>query len=471
MIEFLRDAYDVANQVRERPGARTMLSKTYGREWANFDKDDLKNMSMAQLTKMYNEAKSAMDPRKANADNMWASDFITNKADRMAQIDLARQQAVATYKHEQTLNRKAVKQIMDSKSESVDRDADLLLTSGGNGKVKDFLTSKEEFEKRFIQRHQLDDVYQPKRHQNVGKIGSTYIASDRDIKADATNAWENLQAKFYDKYSNLPNSSLTGRGELGGFGGFTTANPVQVSGLDAKEPGNKYNIAVKDAIDNIVSKVPDGEWSVTFGDPTVDNLAASKPELKEFVKQIRSDIASYDKSDSRGKFDVVYSDIAANNSDYSALTIKMTNPAYIKKFVGSESNPGPLYDYISDIQAGKPISIIYKNKSTSNAFRSSAETKPLDFIINSTGLDYDQFTKGGKLRTTMDGDEYLVSGFYYMYKQGELDKLPFTRRYPRNTTNYENVDRELNSFLLELHKQNALNERKLASMNKGALRK
>lgn len=497
MINFITDAYNLAKNAQNRPGAQKMLNLTFNgleikskkggwmgdildktgskkiKSWKEFTPEMLNNMSMSELTNVYNKARDLMDQSKCSScDREWASEFLAdeNRVGQMQDIDLARQAEYAIAQHRVNLHKDVVKGIQADDGYKFYKDADLFLSAGGTN-----ISSKEAFIEAFKKRHAGDNEYTPKLRKGTterdafGSLpgGGDYYAPDRNIVSDAEEAYNAIDEKFFIDFNNKKGSSIQGIGVLGGYGGGKFTEPTRISGLDAREYMNDWNIATKSVLKDVTSNIPSGEWYTTVGEPTSDSYP--NEDLKSFVNTLYSDLNQRYAKDQKDRpmFDVEYSNIAVNDPKKSAISFYFSNPEYTKKYVGTKNNPGPLWDYRDQLDGGKPLTIVFDNTKAQNAFHQKSQASDLDYIISLSpdGLKYDQYKDAGEISIKTDGMNYKVDGHYYMYEQGVRKTYPFVQTWPK-TTDVNWINQQIKNDLSSIQMQNRYIEQQLARLNK-----
>jgi len=503
MINFLTDAYNLAKNAQNRPGASKMLNLTYNNirlegksglfagvaseiekrtgkkltksteSWKEFKPDMLKNMSMNELTNMYNKAKALMDQKLCETcDREWASEFM-NDEDRLKQmqnIDIGRQAEYAIGQHRIKLNEDVVKDIQADDGYKFYKDADLFLSKTGVN-----VRSKEEFIEEFKKRHGHESAYTPKLRQSSGERdafgglpgGGSYYAPDRDIYSDAEDAYEAIDEKFFIDYNNKKNSAINGMEILGGYGGGKFTEPMRIAGIDSRQYMNKWNTAVKSVLTDVVGGMNSASWYTVLGEPTKD--AEANDDLKSFVNVLYSDMNKRYKSNEgdRPMFDIEYSNIAANDPDKSAISFYFSNPEYVKKYIGTKTNHGPLWNYREALDGGKPLTIVFDNQNAKNSFHQYSRASDLDYVISLSpdGLKYDQFKDAGAITIKSDGASYKVDGHYFLYENGVKQTYPFVQTWPK-TTDVNWINSEIKRDLSSIQSQNQYIERQLDRLNK-----
>jgi hypothetical protein len=195
-----------------------------------------------------------------------------------------------------------------------------------------------------------------------------------------------------------------------------------------------------------------------FGDPTKENMVdqGGKKEkaLTAALQIINRDLQTRWKSGdkSRPVFTYKMSSIAANDGNMSARTI-IFNPEYQKKLVGSEKNPGVLYNYKDKLAEG--ITVYYNNNELKLGSDLASQATNLDYIarFNPEGIKYN-YPNGGdvQIKTQEDGSIY-ATGKTIGYRNGKKVSEAYLASWPQGTK-LESATAEVQQKLLGLKNSN-----------------
>ena len=152
----------------------------------------------------------------------------------------------------------------------------------------------------------------------------------------------------------------------------------------------------------------------------------------------------------RPVFNVKLSPYAAGNKNMAAITFSGFDPDYIKKYVGTKENPGPLY--------GQDISkfTLFYDNSLNTVFKKEAEVSNITPILKvQKNYTIDSFPKAGKINLSYDDETNEVNVVYH--KKVYINGQPRTQDIPYNSYNLEDINAVESQLLQILKDQEARN--------------
>lgn len=230
---------------------------------------------------------------------------------------------------------------------------------------------------------------------------------------------------------------------LHGGGSVAVEKSLNFPTVDPAEYLSNGTVGVNTFI-NDVKGAGVGQSRVVLGGPSAGVPAESSEAALAILNQIQTDIRTRNKANDKSRpiLNVSYQDIAGGSDEWTALNIKVDD-AYAKQYVGSEKNPGLLYDRRNELQTDGFTMYLKKNAAT-NMFRKNSKTTDVETILEYTGEykvdDYPEYAKNVKL-TPMQNGGYTISGnmAYALDEQGNLKFKPFTQPYYDQNTDPNRV--------------------------------
>lgn len=374
------------------------------------------------------------EDKNPQGDYAWAQPVLQKYGSQIHNIKTTNDAYYASIKHLTTSNKKVVGEIKKTVSEEnpVAKYADLLLTSSG------FLYTDKEAPAEFIQKY----------------ISKKQAEGDYNVdEGDAEDAYEALKTQFYRTYNTTPGVNLKqGSGLISDYQGTGSigAGSLNYSTVDAK---NKSKV-LKDvtSVTNQLVNTP-GSFTGVLGDSSKESFEKDNTELvKQFMSGLVNDIntTSAKEKGTRPIFNVKLSPYAAGNKDMAAITFSGFDPDYIKKWVGTKENPGPLY--------GQDISkfTLFYDNSLNTTFKQEAEVSNITPILKvQKNYTIDSFPKAGKIDLNYDDDTDEVSIVYH--KKVYINGQPRTQDVAYNAQSLEDVNAIESQLLQILKDQEARN--------------
>lgn len=384
------------NDVNKAFGAAKYLS-LFGKNWNDIRSEEdfskalttfNKKSAATLLSDMIRLSKLSANP---TGDNAWIRNYIDNNPEYIEKVKITQQTTESYNALMLNTNKQAAKKIKDSYNKDDADDysflADYLVTKNG------IINNPETFAKHIRKFDpQIDDD-------------------------DALDIYTDLLSKFYTNYN-----------QLGG------AKTNAGRGLD-QETSEKYMIksfgkefialdpAVKDetfmeTMEGLKNISRDADTKITLGDASLDSFESydenTQVALKDFINQLyNKSLRSTKETDDRPVFNATTYNIAAENENTGALTISNISPEFLKPYVGTEENPGPLYDVKDQLSN---ITLFYNNKTVDTPFKRGSEQSNFQTLLK-TKKNYvvDSFDGFKISYNYINDDKIEVTNEYYKY--------------------------------------------------------
>lgn len=407
----------------------TNFLSQFGDNWNNIRtyedfKKAVENRNIS-ASKTFDQILKASDIKKNPAGDMdWARSFIQNNPDYVEKVKISQDAYESVWATKNNVSKAAAQKIKDAYNPADDDDYSFLISKyvSNNGTI----TTKDNFVKE------------------VSKLGL-----DPD---DAEDIYTDLSEKFLKEYNKLGGTKTTAGAGLS----QETEDKYMIKSFGyefpSMDPANR-NKDFNNVMTTLMNVKASPDTKIVFGDPTQENLANidedAQEAFKPFLDQLYIQAVNTTKENQdRPTFKGGISSIAGGNKDLSALKIKSLSPEYLKPWIGTSENPGPLYDYKDQLSN---ISLVYNNKTVETPFKSYTEQSDFqtllrtkkNYSVNSFGdfkLDY----------SYINDDNVQIDGEYYEYNlnTGERERKPIKATIPLNA-----VDNSLELLLASYKEQ------------------
>ena len=210
-----------------------------------------------------------------------------------------------------------------------------------------------------------------------------------------------------------------------------------------------------------VFQADSGDTRIQIGGMGAAIPETTNGEALTILKQIFSDATTRanPKDSKRPIMYTTYQDIAGNDSDWTAMNIKLTDQ-YLSQYVGSEKNQGLLYDKRKELQ-GAGITMYLKKDAAENIFRKNSQRTNMDNILSYTGeykIDsYPNDTQNLKIKTKTNGG-YTLTGSVKTginKETGDAIWYPIGDDYNGSDVDPADIKREIESKLKEINLTNS----------------
>jgi hypothetical protein len=380
------------NNAKGNNGAAQYLKRIYG---DNYEKiTDVKSLKMAldakKLSPMtaFNDAMNLKESKNPTGDNAWAQSIFTNNAENIQEIKKLNAAAIATIKFNTSNNKKVVDKLaaMAGADNKLAKYAPLLLTKGNM-----LLHDDAQFVNEYIKANWKDGV-------SVSE-------------SDAKSAFKDLKKSFFQTYNKTNNISLDEGLDLSG-GGTSTASATLYKGLDSKnkDKTGKLTGRVGDVVNTLTNALSlPGAAKVVIGDASKESLDKNEDaSVRSALNVLINDaLKANAKTVDRPVFDAIFSPIAGEDINQSAITLKF-DPETLKKFVGTKENPGVLYKKSTELMDG--VTVFFDDNQVQSSFKKGYTKSALETVVVQNGeYDIDEFeSTAGKVHFDYDKESGLV---------------------------------------------------------------
>jgi hypothetical protein len=151
---------------------------------------------------------------------------------------------------------------------------------------------------------------------------------------------------------------------------------IEYQTLDAGKKTKTFN----DIINTTNSAVNNmGVSKVVLGDASKENLAEDDdPMMRSFIAGLVNKArTSGAKSTDRPVFNAKVNSVGGNNENMSSITYKDFSPEFLKDYVGTKENPGPLYK--KDLSKG--VTVFYDNRKIYSPFKRGLEMTNIEKVL------------------------------------------------------------------------------------------
>ena len=268
--------------------------------------------------------------------------------------------------------------------------------------------------------------------------------------ADSSTSLDTIWAQAFSKYGRANGQELT----LGLLGSdsyasqgmrFPVVDPVKYSSGAVTNTLSFFQDALR----------ADGEQvKYSFGAPSAGLPEESNPEMQQFLSQLFGDMINRKdpKDESRPLLDVMYQAVAGSSDEWSALHVKMNHP-YMKGFVGTEANPGPLFGMSDQLQNG--FTVYLNDQTATNGFYKASQSSDVETLMHYTGEykfdSYPEYTQNLKLKMNNAGSYVLTGNIMNgLDQQGNINWNPIHIPYDQLGSDPNNMISDINSTLAQI---------------------
>lgn len=403
MIFNLFSAAKTAALKDRSAGATQWLKENFGEDWNKISDRDgfqaaLKSRKLSPMGVFNSAVQRFDDTKNPTGDYNWAQPIL-NKHSRTRQAIEDFNEATVAKIGFNISNNKKVANNMISKGVGENafmKDADLILTPGGF--VRTDLDASPEFVHAYQQRH--------------------HGASE----GDAEDAYSALKKNFFYEYNKTKGISLDQGVGLSG-GGMISSNGKLYRALDPANADANHS-GVEAGILSDLSKIlsTQGSHVATLGGIDSDTYKkGSMPGLDGILDTfLRDAVSANSKTHDRPIFDAEIYPVAANKENVSAMKLRF-DPDYLKKFVGTKENPGPLYKRAGELADG--ITLFYDNSMVNANTTRGTHASSTETILK---------TKGNYTINAYDGTSGKVD-FHYDNLSGQVHIIPHYKGYRKES--------------------------------------
>jgi hypothetical protein len=151
----------------------------------------------------------------------------------------------------------------------------------------------------------------------------------------------------------------------------------------------------------------------SFGKPGGNIPAMSDAKAEEFVKQLIGEATTASKG-TKPSWVGSFNAIAGGNAGYQSYTFTLTDPAFLKKYMGTKENKGPYYDYFQENKNGQ-VTVYLNDDVAQNSLHQRTTKSPFEKILDYAGevpMSYGKYDNISNLKLTRNetGPGYYVNG-------------------------------------------------------------
>jgi hypothetical protein len=354
MMASAKSAYTT----RKSAGALQFLQQ-FG-DWNSIDspeelKQAIYKKKMTPMSLFKSTVIKASSKTNPTGDYSWAQSVIQNNASQVNATQAANEAYHSLIANNLNANKKVAKtvQAMASSANPVARFANLLITDNG------FRASEKDFINKYIDANR--------------KLGNDVSEDDGEY------AFKLLNKQFLNVYNRSEDVGLEqGKGILKKYAGagMLQGSSIEYQTLDAGKKTKTFN----DIINTTNSAVNNmGVSKVVLGDASKENLAEDDdPMMRSFIAGLVNKArTSGAKSTDRPVFNAKVSSVGGNNENMSSITYKDFSPEFLKDYVGTKENPGPLYK--KDLSKG--VTVFYDNRKIYSPFKRGLEMTNIEKVL------------------------------------------------------------------------------------------
>lgn len=206
------------------------------------------------------------------------------------------------------------------------------------------------------------------------------------------------------------------------------------------------------------------------GSPTAALPEESNAGMQTFLSQLYKDFVTNKdpKDETRPILSTSFQRIAGGSDEWSALHIKMPYE-YMKDFVGTEANPGPLFGDLSSLENG--FTVYLNDAVATNGFYEATKTSDVEQMMLLTGKydfdSYPQYTgpEGIQLKMNAQGNYVLKGSAIFLNEEGAPIMVPMTSMFTSLGTDPTLAVQQINETLSEIAYKNQQIEAYYNSLN------
>lgn len=389
---FAWSMFNTAKQAADKNvSAANYLSNTFGKDWKTItSQTDMLNRygKKGTATTLFETTVEALDQSKnPNIDLTWAQSAMTQGAQNINTVRMVNAAAFVTLDKNLKANKAIAKSIAGTsgvEGQAAYANMDLMVTPNGVA-----LIGAPDSERQFAIAYQK-------------RMGFSTENSQR-----AHDLYEPLKEKFLSVYNKTKGISSNQALDLSAAAtgeGKVMSKPMRYAGLDAAKSGDIVLQKARTFVD-IASTNP-AEFKFILGNPSETNIKSqsNNDALAQFMTYFQNDLRTKTKGEDRPTFTMTEIPIAGNNANLSAVKFDAINPKYLADYIGTEKNPGLLWDIKNQLNSG--ITMYYDNKSvntpTLQGLQSQIQNDAYDEVIKKKGFTYST-PYGGSIKISYDG--------------------------------------------------------------------
>lgn len=314
----------------------------------------------------------------------------------------------------------------------------------GGGRFEDPRNKENPYYQRFYQ--QAKGLYRG------DKMTGGFLGIGEEVSQGIHDVWKRAWSKYAKPEGGYHFLGVNGTGskEVNGIG-FASVDPSKY-----KSSGTMNTLSF---MKDVLRSGSDGS-KIAFGKAT-GSVPSNNTTAQKIFGQLFNDMLSQNdaKDQKRPMLSVTYQDIAGGNDKWTALNIKVTNENYLRKYIGSEKNPGLMREQ-KDLLMNQGITVYLNKDKATNGFRMASKNTDIDRVLGYTGeYDFDsypEFTQSLKLKKLPNGG-YEVNGSIMagLNEDGTPNWQPHYNPYHSPLTDPNQIVKDYQSLLQEISLGNA----------------
>jgi hypothetical protein len=246
-----------------------------------------------------------------------------------------------------------------------------------------------------------------------------------------------------DVYSGTQVEGLYGAGSL-------TAKGLRTF-VDYAAPQSQGVLAERSVLMDAFGGTRGKDVFFSFGGPGKNIPTANGANAEAFVRNLVLDAAtSKATSEARPRWTGKWNAIAGGKAGWQSYTINMNDPTWMKQYVGTETAPGPYYEYFKD-SMGKganlgEVTIYLKDEAAQNMFHQQTKRTSLDRRLGWAGsspIGYGKFDEFSNLELKKVNGGYTVNG------QVAVAKDPITGAWEYEAISQDYIGSDVDPNLIE----------------------
>jgi len=196
----------------------------------------------------------------------------------------------------------------------------------------------------------------------------------------------------------------------------------------------------------------------SFGKPGGNIPAMSDAKAEEFVKQLIGEATTASKG-SKPSWVGSFNAIAGGKEGFQSYTFTLTDPAFLKKYMGTKENKGPYYDYFLENKNGQ-VTVYLDDNVAQNSLHQRTTKSPFEKMLDYAGevpMSYGKYDNISSLNLSRNpsGPGYYVNGSIAIGKDENNNYIfePHNKFYASDEMNPNMINDYYNSQLSIINQQ------------------
>jgi hypothetical protein len=196
----------------------------------------------------------------------------------------------------------------------------------------------------------------------------------------------------------------------------------------------------------------------SFGKPGGSVPLMSDAKAEEFVKQLIGEATTASKG-SKPSWIGSFNPIAGGKAGYQSYTFTLTDPSFLKKYIGTKENKGAYYDYFQENKNGN-VTIYLNDDVAQNSLHQRTSKSPFEKILDYAGevpVSYGSYDNISTLKLSRNptGAGYYVNGAIATGKDNKNNYIfePHNQFYPSGTMDPNMINEYYGNILSQINQQ------------------